>query len=181
MSITERLKARIAELEGTELFLVPLSMPGEFAIREVFASREVKTVIDPPWDDNHVGRRHQSFRATIDAFTRHDRVRISERPFNKSPNADISRVHPPEREVWDFRSLEPPGIRCFGRFAGLNRFVALTYAYREDICADDNWLEVSDWDLERDRFEAAWRTLFGDLEIFSGDTLDEYVTNHIAV
>ncbi len=178
MSISDDIRKRIVELEGAELFHLPPLIKGDPSVRELFVSAEVKSIVVPPWPPTYVGVRHQSFRTDLDTFTRHDELRVSEMPFDKAWDADISRVHPVKREVWDFRSLEPPGIRCFGRFGGLNLFIALTYAYRENIEAGDAWLSSDDWDGERDRFERAWVRLFGDMPLFRGNTLDDYLTNY---
>lgn len=132
-----------------------------------------------PWSTTYVGQRHEAFRADLDAFTRHDMMRVAESPFNKASDADISRVHPTQNEVWDFRSLMPPGIRCFGRFGGLNMFIALTFAYREDIEPGDDWLSSRDWVDEIALFEREWKRLFGDISLFRGENFDEYLTNYI--
>ena len=106
---------------------------------------------------------------------------VSERPFDKPPDTNMARVHPVKKEVWDVRSLEPPGIRCFGRFGDKNLFVALTWAYREDVESGDDWTRDDDWAAEIRQFERAWETLFKGIPIFKGDTLDEYLTNNYPV
>jgi hypothetical protein len=181
MSISDSIRSRIAELEGSELFLLPTLVPGEPTVRELFVSKKVKEAVFPPWPDNHLGIRHQTFRADFDAFTEHDMRSVSENPRNKPPDTHIARVDPVEREVWDFRSLHPPGIRSFGRFGGLNLFVALTWAYREDIEPGDDWRSDDNWRAEIELCETEWARLFGDDLIFRGDTLDDYLTNYIAV
>lgn len=135
----------------------------------------------PPWPENHDGTRRLRFRADLDAFTRHDEISVSEHPFEKPWDTHLARIHPVEKEVWDIRSLEPPGTRCFGRFGGQNLFVALTWAYREDVESGDDWCRDDDWGAEIRKFEKEWERLFKGIPLFRGDTLDDYLTNYFAV
>lgn len=176
MSIAEKIKERIKDLEGQRLHHLPSQLPSDPRVREVFASNEVMEVVTPPWPENYVGQRQQSFRASLDAFTRGEELSVSEDPFRKSGTTFLARVHPVEREVWDIRSFEPkPGIRCFGRFGGYNRFIALTWDYRE------NFEGKEDWENEVEFFQKEWKKHFGEIPPYIGKGVHDLLSNYYIV
>ncbi len=176
MSITRQIKKRIAGLHGRKIFYLAPSMPGDAIVREMYASNEVMETVNKPWSENWMGQRHKEFRATLDSFTRGDRMPVSERPFDKSPEAVVARVHPVGDEVWDIRCLAPDArIRCFGAFGGKNLFIALTWEYRENL------VTKNDWDDEIEHCKAEWHRLFQTIPRFQGGSLDDYLSNYYAV
>lgn len=143
--------------------------------RTVFVSQDVMEVVMPPFAWGWTGRRHQSLRALLDAFTEGDFITVGAAPRNKAPSAIMARVEPICAEVWDFRCLDPkPGIRVFGGFSEVDTFVALTWDYRENIEDDAYWTaQVHDC-------KAAWQDLFGRIPPHSGDSLDAYISYNAA-
>ena len=172
MSIRAEIKERIRALcAADQLFDLPPELPGVPAIRTIFVSQEVNADIHPPWAENHDRWRHALFRATLDAFTTEQFISVAERPRKKEGYATLSRVAPVKDEVWDFRSIEPkPGIRCFGRFAGKDTFIALNWNYRENLEREADWIP----EVERCREE--WDRLFNPYPPFRGASLNEYLS-----
>jgi len=174
MSITDQIRAKVREHQGVSLFEIPPSLEGEGIIRELIVSEEVLRAISPPWPPHREGERHASFRALLDAFVQNEEISVSETPFSKPWDTGIARVHPVSDEIWDIRSFEmPPGMRCFGAFGGYNLFIALTWNYREAIET------AEDWEYETNRCKEVWSSLFGQIERFRGEQLDEYLSSFL--
>ncbi len=156
------------------MFHLPPLLPGDRTGRTLLVAREVMEIVgfrSLP-DDASGDRRHARLRALFDHFSRGAPVTVADDPFRKRRTAILARVHPPADEVWDFRCLDPrPGIRAFGRFAEPDVFVALTWAYREDIAPGDGWT------AQIARCRAAWTGLFGALPPFRGDRIDAYLSS----
>ncbi len=170
------IKARVATHEGKQLFHLPLYLPCEDTMREVFVSDEVHEVATPPWPENYEGLRRSGFRGELDAFTQGDEFSVAEDPFIKPGFAMLARVHPVSDEIWDIRSTDPnPGIRSLGAFGGKNLFLALTWDYRENFDIPGHWK------AEIGRCKAKWNELFGPISRFKGASLDEYISNYYAV
>lgn len=173
MSIRERIKARIREVEGKGLRHLPSSIASDLRVRDVFVSDEVWEMVTPPWSENWEGQRHQSFRGSLDAFTRGEEISVSENPFEKRWSTFLARVHPIEKEVWDIRTFEPnPGTRCFGHFGDRNLFITLTWQYRENLEGG------KDWDDEVSYFVSEWKKLFCNIPPFIGRTVDDLLSNY---
>ncbi len=118
--------------------------------------------------------RREELRVWLDAFSEGGEISVAEDPHKKPPDAMLARVDPVADEFWSIRITEPEdtsGIRALGAFAAKDTFVALTWDYREHIGEDFN-------DAVADAREA-WRDLFGDEPPFSGENLDEYLSNYI--
>jgi hypothetical protein len=144
---------------------------GEGAARTIFASDEVFAMAEPPWKNNWQGTRFANARSAMDNFTEGYHVTVAEHPRHKEWHAAIARVDPVGEEVWDFRCLDPnPGIRVFGRFSEPDVFIALCWAFREDLNGDEDWL------YEIKRSVDKWKILFGELKPFVGNGYSEYVT-----
>lgn len=169
-----KLKARIKQLVGSRgLFYLPPSLPSAPAIREIFASAEVRDGASPPWPKFRTGMRHAAFRATLDHFSEGNKISVAEDPFRKPSYAFLARVDPVEDEFWDIRCLRvDDGIRCFGGFGGRDLFIALTWEFRDEI--------GDQFDDEVKRCKAEWKKLFGPLTPQRGNNLDEYITNYVA-
>jgi hypothetical protein len=152
-----------------EIFLIPSEFLGEECPRTVFATLEVAEMVLGPWEDTRDGRRHKSARGVLDHFTEGGFLTIAQDPFRKDSQAILARVDPVDREVWDFRCLDPnPGIRILGRFIGLDEFIALTWDYRENF--DEFWATKIDECLDE------WKRLFGDIQPHSGGDIGEYIS-----
>lgn len=166
--IYKSVRDAIKSHEGQSLFCLPHLVQGEETPRTVFISKELAEILSPPWPTTWEGRRHARLRALFDAFTDGDFITIAENPHDKEARAILARVDPVREEVFDFRCLDPqPGIRAFGCFAETDRFVALTWDYRENI---------EDWPAEVARCRSHWNRLFGGLPPFKGTQLNEYVS-----
>lgn len=173
MSISGNMAVRLAQLDGDRLVRLPPLVPAPPPRRTVWVSEDVFYDVQPPFEDHYDGTRLLQFRGALDAFTNHYKVSVAEDPRSKPWDAFLARVDPVSEEIWDIRSLEPPqGIRCFGAFASLNEFVALTWDYRENI---------SDFNSAVRECAAEWNALFGDIRPHSGGSLDAYLTNYHAV
>lgn len=89
----------------------------------------------------------------------------------------LARVHPVSDEIWDMRSTDPnPGIRGLGAFGGKDFFIVLVWDYRENFDEDPDH-----WEAEIERCKAKWNELFGSIPRFKGASLDEYISNYLAV
>lgn len=170
MSIRPELQQRILEHKDTRLFHLPPLLPGLPHARTIIAYKEVFDGASEPFPDNFNGVRLEAFRATLDAFTTGEELSVAERPRDKPPDTMLARIDPVEHEVWAIRAILPPhGIRCFGRFAAKDTFIALTWAYREDI-------DREDWPYEIRRCLDAWSGLFDPFQPFKGANLHEYLS-----
>lgn len=155
--------------EGTSLFcLSPLIGTG--VLRNVFVSKNVFGMVDPPWQPGKTGSRFALSRQILDGFILGDFLTVAPRPFNKSPTAILARVSPERDEVWDFRCLDPrPGIRIFGSFGDKDVFVALTWDFRENLKRGGFAKQVRDCKND-------WSLLFGNIKPHCGNSLDDYLS-----
>ena len=169
MSIAGEIRGRIKATHGKELFFLPPKLPGDPMKRQVFVSSEVRDCVMDPLPRNWKGRRRAELRARLDAFTRGEQFSVAERPFKKDPKAMLARTNPPNDEIWSLRSTEPkPGIRCFGAFGDKDLFIALTWAFREDI---------NNWTAELARCKGEWMRVFGAVPRLQKGSLNEYISN----
>lgn len=174
--MTDDIKACVATHEGKRLFHLPLLLPGEYTMREMVVSDEVREIVTPPWPENYEGLRWSGFRGELDAFTRGEEFSVAEDPFNKPGYAMLARVHPVSDEIWDIRSTDRnPGIRGLGAFGGKDFFIALLWDYRE------NFEDASHWTSEIERCKAKWGELFATIPRFKGASLNDYISNYYAV
>jgi hypothetical protein len=98
----------------------------------------------------------------------------------------MGRLSRPADEVWDFRAIEKPGIRIFGRFAERDIFVALTCWPRSKPI---DWLDrppllKTDSREFRDAIEgckAEWRKLFHTYPPKSGAQASDYLSENVLV
>jgi hypothetical protein len=144
-------------------------MPEPLPNRTMWVSEDVCEWVEPPFGPDHDEERLWRFRGTLDAFTNYRRITVSEKPRDKAGNTFLSRVDPVKAEFWGIRTLQPPeGIRCFGCFADVDVFIALTWNYREAI---------EDFDDAVADCMQTWEKFFAPLTPHRGDTLDAYLTN----
>jgi hypothetical protein len=157
-----------------QLFVLPSLLTGEETMRTMFVSGEILHDVTPPLAENRDGRRLAEFRQYLDAFTEGAQLSVAENPDIKPSDAMLARVHPVADEFWDIRSISPiPGVRALGGFTDRDEFVALTWNYRENLDGQ--------WNTEIDRCRNAWKALFGNSGPLRRRTLDEYLSNFIAV
>jgi hypothetical protein len=161
-------------LADGKLYVLSSIFTGDDTVRTMIVTPEVLSVVSPPFADTFEGTRFAEFRAWLDAFMEGAEISVAEDPDGKPPEAMFARVHPTHAELWSIRVTEPkrsPGIRCFGAFHGQDTFIALTYDLREAI---------DDFDNAVDDAIQMWSDYFGSEAPFSGDSLDEYLTNYFA-
>lgn len=159
-------------LGAQKLFELKSLFTGEDTARTMIVSADILAVVTPPFSDTEHGRRLGEFRAWLDNFLEGGKISVAEDPHQKPPDAMLARVAPVNDQFWSVRVTEPEdsaGIRGLGGFAAKDKFICLIWDYREGIPVFDD--EV---DAARD----AWRDLFGLQGPFSGDSLDEYLTNY---
>lgn len=168
MSIHDAINA--LEAAG-ELLRLQSAFLGAETPRAVYVSKEVAELVCYSADDTREGRMAARARALLDDFVEGGYVTIAENPFDKDSKCILARVAPVEREIWDFRCLDPkPGVRILGAFSETDVFIALTWDYRENF--DDHWPErVAECD-------EAWKTLFGPIPPHEGERLNEYVSSN---
>ena len=142
--------------------------------RTLFVSKKVWEAVHEPFPDGKEVL-HSEFRQTLDGFLEGGEMSVGEDPYTKASDALMARVGPVEDEFFDFRVTAPyPQIRTLGGFAEKDTFVLLTWQYR-DVIADDFNGEVElccKDELQR---------LFGQTQPHKGKTLDDYLSNWIAV
>lgn len=142
-------------------------------MRALFVGLEVFESVRGPFPENHDGYRLGQFRGTLDAFTRGNWVTISEDPYSKRPWTYFAPVGPVDLRIWDIRAIAPlPQIRCFGAWAEINTFVALTWRWRDDI------ERFSEEALECRR---EWDRLFPDHAPYKGERIDDYIKERYRV
>ncbi len=170
MSIGQFLASYVAT---RELQLVPHAR-GETVQREVYATRCVWDMLNT-WEDTRLGQRHARARVHVDTFT--EGLKIAVRfPPSKSIAAHTALLTERSEEVWEMRARDPsPGIRIFGRFLRKDRFVALTWDYKENSETPEQY------EYQKGRCSRAWSALFVSMLPYTGANVHEYVTNCIAV
>lgn len=157
---------------GKRLFQLESLETGDETGREVFVSADISAATMPPFPDTEVGQRLAELRAWLDGFLELAEITVAEDPDHKPPDVMFARVHPVKAQFWSIRVTLPeesPGIRAIGAFAGKDKFVALTWDYREKMVDFDGDVELA---------MKYWADLFGSQEPFRGDNLDAYLTNY---
>lgn len=173
MSIGPILQDQLATGELVELQSL---FTGDETARTMIVSADILAVVTPPFADTEAGLRMGEFRAWLDSFLEGAEITVAEDPDNKPSRTMLARVHPIEDNFWAIRVTDPedtPGIRSFGGFADKDKFVALTWELREVI--DDQFNQ------EIDRVRDAWLDIFDPEHPHAGDSLDDYLTNYLAV
>lgn len=177
-SRTEQIQERIAAHESTDPKKLHYFEPpvGQRTVkRHLVMSSDVKYAITEDFPDNY--ERHAALLEFFLNFAEGGWLQVSENPAEHPPDTAVARVHRVEWELWDLRvyaddsSLpkDKRSVRVCGGFAGKDIFVALTWAYREDI-GD----EFDQFVIETRKF---WDGLFAPFPPFHGATFDEYLSN----
>lgn len=172
MSIRSKLTRLLSERKLYEL--EPLLTRDE-TVRTMIVSAGIDGVVQPPFADTKEGERHAELRAWFDSFMEGGEITVAPDPDDKPRDAMLARVRPVKGEFWSIRVTAPedtPGIRVLGAFADKDKFIALTWDYREDMSTFNDHVKSA---------MSAWKDLFGEETPFSGERLDDYLTNFIAV
>lgn len=147
----------------------------EIAARDMFVTPEIDALAKRPFADTDLGERQAALALYLDAFAELNQITVWETPNKWKPrDTMLARVDPPEDEFWSMRIVHPEttaGMRVLGGFCGQDAFVGLIYDYRENIPAGH-------FDDEVDRLRAAWADYFGKTGPHSGESIDDYLTNH---
>lgn len=156
------------------LFPVEPTMQSEPMNRALYASPEVHRLITGPWKDNAEKYRCGKLWADFDRFVEGRLIPVSlDNPYTKPKNTYLSRMDPDDDEVWQIRSRAPkPAMRVFGRFACTDCFVGLSWRLRNELGGPRS----REFRQEIRRCLAAWRRIFPSYNAFSGDTVNEYIS-----
>jgi hypothetical protein len=158
MSIHEEIKRRCAE--GLLCRLDPLiPAPEGQRGRCLYVTPMIYSLIHGPWEEEGAEELWEGARAHLDRFITGGTITVPKRKRHK--HANMARLCPPHREVWDFRVVRPkPGLRIFGRFAATDCFVA-TSANRRDYLLDKATHEGRErWSTAIRECRHEWRRLF---------------------
>jgi hypothetical protein len=161
-------------LDSGALVKLPSLVTGNETPREIIVTREIYQLLSQNLSDDLEGERLVEFRETLDAFSEHGQFSVAENPDNKPPYTMLARVHDVRDELWSMRITEPddtPGIRALGAFSDTNKFVVLAWEYRE----------LMNFDADVAAVKQQWKMMFGNQTPHSGDNLDAYLTNYIAL
>lgn len=142
-------------------------------LRQLYVSLELQTLLDGPWVNDEWEERFGYMKADFHRFVTGEMIALRLPP-SKDVEANIAKLEPPEKETWDIRcSAPPPQLRVFGRFAGLDVFVALTWKLR-------SWLDddLDKWQGAIDECRREWGKLFASFP-HSGETEHDYITKKV--
>lgn len=158
------------------LFCVRSSL-GEPAKRALYVSAEIKTLLDGPWGTPEWESRCGYLRADLDRFVEGQTLDVAERPY-KGKSSYMLRLHPPKGEIWEIRSRIPkPGLRLFGRFAGFDNFVVLTWESRPSLGGPQS----RQWRDATVACSTEWNNLFPAYQPLSGASFHEYLSKIVLV
>jgi hypothetical protein len=141
--------------------------------RTIYGSGLIRTLLSGIGADQDQRLRVLELQADFDYFIDGHKVNLrSLRSVEES--AFMALLEPPSYEVWEIRSIDPaPSIRVFGSFVQLNTFVALTWAWRNELGAKYS----SEWRAAIQEFKEEWELYFGTIRPISGRYPDAYLTN----
>jgi hypothetical protein len=174
MSIHDEIKT----LEGNgRLFkLRPMTLlPQQYEIRKLYVSEEIYARIIGPWPNKGEEFRSGRVHADLLAFTYRDPVVLARNP-RQGGASYMSRLMPPDDEVWDVRCIDPkPGIRVLGRFADRNLFIGLTWEVRLSL----KDFGSREWKDAIIRCAREWRQLFPAYNPLMGDYFADYISEGV--
>lgn len=183
MSIRDEIDARIKE---GRLFPLEPSVPGDPVERCMVISKEIKGLLDGPWENAEHEDRCGHLRGDLEAFVVGDVLAMCLEPY-EAKTAYMARLDSPADEVWDVRSRDPdPGLRVFGRFAAKDLFVALTWSPRSVPLWWSLRLPLGDrksrqWRNQIVQCKTEWTNLFGTYQPVSGADVHDYASNAFLV
>lgn len=152
---------------GKRLYKVPQSFPGLAEVRAIFCSGLVKNLVTGLNADAEGKIRAREIWADFDYFI--DGHRIDLRPlYSLDEYAHMALLEPPDGEVWELRSVDPPALRVFGSFTRRDVFVALTWATRKDLGGRYS----KEWKVAIQEFREEWEVYFGTISPLAGSYAD---------
>jgi hypothetical protein len=174
MSIRDEINSHVYRLTPKLHILTPL-LPSERAgSRVMVVSSDIYSAVQPEsWPNNRTGARLARMRGALDRFSGNDRISLAMDPKNKPATTYLARIRPVTNAVWDIRSTEiTPGIRVLGRFAEMDTFVALVWAYHEAVKGDKAWADFGQRCIDE------WRILFHSSNPLTGSVARDYVSTN---
>lgn len=171
MSISDVINDAIAR---GQIFRVEPRMESEPMVRALYASLEVRRLMFGPWLNDEEDRLSGNLWAAFDRFVVGHRIPVSlNSPFKKPKDTYLSRMDPTRNEVWEIRIRDPrPAIRVFGRFAYRDCFVVFNWGLRKELGGPSS----REFQQQVHICLSKWRQIFPSYNAFSGDTVDEYIS-----
>ena len=168
MSIRDEIQRCLTE---QSLFVHALAVAEEVK-RCMLLSREIKNLLEGPWDDGNTAYRSGPLRDDLDRFVAGRPLAIAQAPY-QARTSYLAQLDEPRDEVWEIRSRDPkPAIRVFGRFAEKDVFVALIWSYREPLGGPGS----REWRDAIETSKAEWRKLFFTWPPHSGGSAGDYLS-----
>lgn len=153
----------------------PTLLPDQREKREIYVSEEINAKILGPWSDKSEEYRSGKVHADLLAFTYKHMMVVARNP-RQGGASDMSRLVPPDREVWDIRCIDPkPGIRILGRFAEKNLFIGLTWEIRLYL----KNFGSREWRNAIVKCVREWSLLFPAYSPLMGNYFDHYLTDAV--
>ena len=175
MSIQQCVKDRVTENRLFEI--VPL-LNAPAKPRSVWASEDVFRQLDQDTADDDLSAEAGRLRRRLDSIVRGAKIVVGER---RDKDCHMKRLDPAGDEVWEIRECESPSIRIFFRFIEKDSFVATNVRTVNDLFSRfwkhglEDYFPV--WRQEIRLCKARWRSLFISYQPFSGNSLDDYLSN----
>lgn len=153
MLIYKSITEAITQLEGKRLFRFPPGTDYRRHERILYVSKEIKDELDGALaGDSDDDARFACAYDALEDFVYGGFIPVGDDPFDKDASAKRARIDPVSAQVFDFRIKdESHGVRVFGRFLDKDKFVALTWEFREEL----------DFNAAVQRCLEKWRALFG--------------------
>lgn len=157
-----------------DLLLWQPQFQGDPCERTLFITAEVNDEFDEEtWEDASLGFRYGQLSADFDRYTSGDTIQVALNPHQKSRDAFLARIDPPEYGIWDIRSIAPsPAIRVFGAFAETDVFVALFTRLRKDLGGKGS----REWMAARENAIAKWDSLFPLNQRLLGENVNDFIS-----
>jgi len=163
-------------LDEERLFELPSLFTGYETARTMIVSPDILRAVSLPFPaDRKRAERLGEFRRWLDSFSEGGQITVAEDPREKPPLAMMARVEPVAAGFFSIRVTDPeytPGIRSLGGFSKKDEFIALTWDLRENIELFDDEVAI---------VQTAWTGLFGNETPYSGEHLDDYLSNAVPV
>jgi len=152
MSIQDEIRGKM----GTELFgLAPFWNRDPIARRVIYC-KELKELIEPPWNNQLGEARCRKARDDLEAFVRGSPISVARRP-RKAKLAYMSRLDDGKHAIWDVRCRDPdPGLRILGGFSDRDEFIAVWWGYRKCLGKYGS----DEWHAAIGEAQLRWRNLF---------------------
>lgn len=171
MSRYDELRDRVKD--GSLFFVPPLDLEGEILVRKLYVSPAIYKLLEGPWSTFEWETRCTELYADLHTFVAGHWI-AGRMPPSKSTEAFIALLDPQSAEVWEIRSIDAlPQLRIFGRFAGVDCFVALTWHCRPELGDDPKVWAVAIAECQRE-----WARLLS-YEPHTGEDIYDYISSKI--